>query len=248
MSYGIFASYYDLLTGNVDYSKYAKRIDDIVMSNNGKRGELVDLACGTASLSFELERLGYKVTGMDLSCDMLSYAAQKKYANGYKTVLVQQDIAAFSLPKKADVFVCSLDALNHLDCLEIVKMTFRNVARYLNKNGLFIFDMNTVYKHKHVLSDNVFVHDTEEVFLTWQNEYNDIDRSVLITLDFFVPDDDENYQRYSESFKEIAYDTDKVISALDEAGLEVKAMFDDLTLDPPKEDTQRILYVCGLRK
>ena len=135
MSYGIFASYYDLLTGNVDYSKYAKRIDDIVMSNNGKRGELVDLACGTASLSFELERLGYKVTGMDLSCDMLSYAAQKKYANGYKTVLVQQDIAAFSLPKKADVFVCSLDALNHLDCLEIVKMTFRNVARYLNKNG-----------------------------------------------------------------------------------------------------------------
>lgn len=248
MSYGIFASYYDLLTGNVDYSAYAERIDELVSANGGKRGELVDLACGTASLSFELERLGYKVTGMDLSCDMLSYAAQKKYANGFKTVLVQQDIAAFSLPKKADVFVCSLDALNHLGCFEFVKMTFRRVAEYLNKNGLFIFDMNTVYKHKHVLADNVFVHDTDEVFVTWQNEYNDMDRSVLITLDFFVPDEDEVYQRYSESFKEYAYETEKIVNALSECGLEVKAMYDDLSNDLPKEDTQRILFVCGLRK
>ncbi len=248
MSYGIFASYYDLLTGNVDYKKYAERISELARENGIRSGKLVDLACGTASLSLELEKLGFSVTGIDLSCDMLTYAAQKKYSSGSKINLVQQDMAALSLPGKADVFVCSLDALNHLDCFEFVKMTFRQVAKYLNKNGLFIFDMNTVYKHKYVLADNVFVHDTDEVFLTWQNEYNDMERSVLITLDFFVPDEEENYIRYSESFKEYAYETDKIVKAIDECGLELRAMYDDLSYESPSDETQRILYVCGLKK
>lgn len=248
MSYGIFASYYDLLTQNVDYKKYAQRISELAKAHRIESGKLVDLACGTASLSLELEKLGFSVTGIDLSCDMLTYAAQKKYSCGSKINLVQQDIVSLALPFKADVFVCSLDALNHLDCFEFVKMTLRQVAKYLDKNGLFIFDMNTVYKHKFVLADNVFVHDTDEVYLTWQNEYNDMERSVLITLDFFVPDENENYSRYSESFKEYAYETEKVISAIEECGLELKAVFDDLTDNPPKEDTQRVLYVCGLKK
>ncbi len=248
MSYGIFASYYDLLTGNVDYLAYAKRIDELVAKHNGKRGKLVDLACGTASLSFELEKLGYSVTGCDLSCDMLSYAAQKKYSSGSKINLIQQDIADLSLPGKADVFVCSLDALNHLECLIFVEMTFARVAKYMKKDSLFIFDMNTVYKHKHVLADNAFVFDTDEVFVCWQNEYNDMERSVLITLDFFVVEDDGSHTRYSESFKEMAYSVDEIKKALDNAGLEIKEMFDDLSNDLPKEETERILFVCGLKE
>ncbi|MBQ8623800.1 MAG: class I SAM-dependent methyltransferase [Oscillospiraceae bacterium] len=248
MSYGIFASYYDLLTGNVDYKKYAKRIDELVKKHGGKKGKLVDLACGTASLSFELEGLGYTVTGCDLSCDMLSYAAQKKYSQNSKITLVQQDMTALSLPGRADVFVCSLDALNHLECLIFVEMTFARVAKYMKKDSLFIFDMNTVYKHKYVLADNAFVFDTDEVFVTWQNEYNDMERSVLITLDFFVPDEEENFQRYSESFKEMAYSVDEIRRSLDNAGLRIIEMYDGLSNDLPHEKTERILFVCGLKR
>lgn len=248
MSYGIFASYYDLLTGNVDYKAYAKRIQELAAKRGITSGKLIDLACGTASLSLELEKLGFKVTGIDLSCDMLSYAAQKKYEQGSNIILVQQDITALSLHGKADVFVCSLDALNHLDSLDDIKLTFKRVAKYLDKNGLFIFDMNTVYKHEQVLADNVFVHDTDEVFLTWQNEYNDMDRSVLITLDFFIPDDEESYQRYSESFKEYAYDQSVILKAIDECGLELLEMYDDLSENEPNDETQRILFICGLKK
>lgn len=248
MSYGIFASYYDLLTRNVDYKKYAQRISELAGEHGIKSGKLVDLACGTASLSFELEKLGFSVTGIDLSCDMLTYAAQKKYSLGSKINLVQQDMTALSLPGKADVFVCSLDALNHLDSLESVKKTFARVAKYLDKNGVFIFDMNTVYKHKHILADNAFIFDTDEAYVTWQNEYCDEDKSVSITLDFFVPDENEQYQRFSENFKEIAYDTDVIIKALEEAGLEVKEMFDEWNSSPPSEKTQRILYLCVLKR
>ena len=118
----------------------------------------------------------------------------------------------------------------------------------MKKNGLFIFDMNTVYKHKEVLADNAFVYDTDEAFVVWQNEYNDMDQSVLISLDFFVPDEEDNHRRYSESFKEYAYETEKVIRAIDECGLELLAMYDDLSDEAPKDDTQRILYVCGLKR
>ncbi len=247
MSYGIFASYYDLLTENVDYKEYARRIDELVAKHGGKKGKLVDLACGTASLSLELEKLGYSVTGCDLSCDMLTYAAQKKYSSNSKITLVQQDMTELSLPYKADVFVCSLDALNHLECLIFVEMTFARVAKYMKKDSLFIFDMNTVYKHEHVLADNAFVFDTDEVFVCWQNEYNNIEQSVLITLDFFVVEEDGSHTRYSESFKETAYSFESIKKALDNAGLEIKETFDGLSGELPSEKTERILFVCGLK-
>ena len=82
MSYGVFAGYYDFFTANVDYKTYAQRIDKIIRSLGLKRGSLVDLGCGTASLSCELARLGYSVTGVDISCEMLSVAAQKARLSG----------------------------------------------------------------------------------------------------------------------------------------------------------------------
>lgn len=248
MSYGIFASYYDLLTDNVEYEAYAKRIDELVSRFGGKKGALVDLACGTATLDFELEKLGYTVTGCDLSCDMLSFAAQKKYSQNSDIMLINQDMTCLELPFKPDVFVCTLDALNHLEGLIFVEFTLQRVAKYLKKDGLFIFDMNTVYKHKEVLADNAFVYDTDEGYVVWQNEYNDMDRSVLITLDFFVPDEEENYQRYSESFKETAYDVESIKRIIENSGLELKAMYDGLSNNAPDDKTERILYVCGLKK
>lgn len=245
MSYGVFASYYDLLTSNVDYKKYASRINELVLKCGGCKGRLVDLACGTASLSFELEKLGYEVVGCDLSSDMLSQAAQKKYSIGSNIMLIQQDITALSVPGKADVFVCSLDALNHLKNLKAVKSVFASVTKLLSDDGVFVFDMNTPYKHREVLNNNAFVFDTDDVFLAWQNEYHEADCSVNITLDFFAPDEKGRYARYTEEFSERAYDRSEIEKLLASCGLELIAAYDELSEYAPSDKTERILYCAG---
>lgn len=245
MSYGIFALYYDLLTSNVDYKQYAERIDTLVLRHAAQKGRLYDLACGTASLSFELEKLGYEVTGCDISQQMLTVAADKKYQTDSRIMLIQQDITALSVPGKADVFVCSLDALNHLKNLKAVKSVFSGVAKHLSDNGVFIFDMNTPYKHREVLNNNAFVFDTDDVFLAWQNEYCEADCSVNITLDFFTPDEKGRYERYTEKFSERAYDRREIEKLLDSCGLELIAAYDELSENAPSDKTERILYCAG---
>ena len=107
-----------------------------------------------------------------------------------------------------------------------------------------MFDMNTPYKHKEVLSNNAFIFDSDEAYLGWQNEYCDEDKSVEITLDFFVPDNSGGYDRFTECFKERAYSERDVCAALRECGFELAGMYDGLSADPPKDTTQRILYAA----
>ena len=125
-----------------------------------------------------------------------------------------------------------------------MKKTFARVYSCLAKGGLFVFDMNTPYKHKEVLSNNAFIFDSDEAYLGWQNEYCDEDKSVEITLDFFVPDNSGGYDRFTECFKERAYSERDVCAALRECGFELAGMYDGLSADPPKDTTQRILYAA----
>ncbi len=243
MSYGVFAQFYDLFTKNVDYAAYAGRVDDIVTSLGLKRGSLVDLGCGTASLDIELAKLGYDVTGIDISCDMLTAAYSKVCASGAAVRLVNQDMTRFSLPGKADVILSSLDGLNHLDSMEEIKKTFARVKKYLVGSGAFIFDMNTVYKHKNVLADNAFIFDSDEAYLGWQNDLCGDGSSVIITLDFFIPEGD-GYIRATEQFTERAYPVEDVLSALAECGLETVGIYDGLSREQISDSTQRVLFVA----
>lgn len=247
MSYGVFAGYYDFFTANVDYIAYAKRIDKIIRSLGFKRGSLVDLGCGTASLSLELTKLGYSVTGVDISCEMLSAAAQKAHSSGKNIRLINQDISRLELDGKYDAFVCSLDGINHLPGLDAVAQTFARVRKYLSRRGVFIFDVNTIYKHRHVLADNCFIFDSDKAYLGWQNDYNRSDNSVDITLDFFIPQEDGRYSRHTEQFREMAYPAKTIFETLDKCGFRVIGAYDGLSESKPSAKTERILF-AAIRK
>jgi len=247
MSYGVFAGYYDFFTANVDYITYAQRIDKIIRSLGLKRGSLVDLGCGTASLSLELAKLGYSVTGVDISCEMLSAAAQKVRTSGRNIRLINQDISMLELDKKYDVFICSLDGINHLPGLDEVTKTFTRVRKHLSRRGVFIFDVNTIYKHRHILADNCFIFDSDKAYLGWQNDYNRSDNSVDITLDFFIPQRDGGYARHTEQFREMAYPAKTMFETLDKCGFRVIGAYNGLSEDKPNAKTERILY-AAIRK
>ncbi len=111
---------------------------------------------------------------------------------------------------------------------------------------MFIFDINTVYKHESVLADNVFVYDTDKVYCVWQNNYNSSNMSVSIDLDFFIPEG-KLYCRCTESFTEYAYPIEMIKQILSDTGFDTAAVYADMTFDDPAKDTQRVTVVAVKR-
>ena len=243
--YTDFAYYYDSLTQNVEYKKRAEYFDSIIKKYQKNDGRyLVDLACGTGSLSEEFFRLGYDVLGIDYSEEMLTSALDKKYESGSDIQYVCQDMTCFELYDKADIIVCALDSINHLSSAEDIRKTIERASLYLVSGGLFIFDANTIYKHREILGNNAFIFENEQVFCAWQNNYHTKDNRVEIFLDFFEKSDNGKYDRYSEDFSEIAIPSEEMDKFLTDCGFEIIAHFDDDTFEPVHEKTQRIIFVA----
>ena len=236
MSYNTFAWFYDNLTENVDYKVRSEYISNFFSNNDKPVKKVLDLACGTGSMVKIFEEQGYMVTGVDLSPDMLTVAASKCSNSNFLCA----DITDFKSNEKFDACICLLDSINHLKSFEDVIKCFNNVYNLLNDDGLFIFYVNTVYKHKNILADSTFVLDEEEYFLSWDNEYLG-DNTVRIFLDFFVFNG-ISYDRYSEQFDEKAYEIDELIAAL--ASFKIIGIYDDLSLNPPNSESERIFFVC----
>lgn len=236
MSYNTFALFYDRLTENADYEVRSDYISNFFSQygNGGKK--VIDLACGTGTLCVLLSAKGYDVTGVDLSADMLTVAKNKCPDSEF----ICADISDFDISEKFDFCTCTLDSINHLADINEVKKCFNSVYNCLEKGGLFVFDVNTIYKHNEVLCDNTFVFDEEDFFLSWDNELME-NNQVRILLDFFVCNG-KNYDRFSEEFVEIAYSVDELKSALKD--FEIIGIYDELTENSPKSDSERIYFVC----
>ncbi len=241
--YGKFAWYYDRLTENVDHDGIAAAIDGYVKRFGGRKGILLDLACGTGTLCEKLAVYGYDVIGVDGSEMMLDRALDKKFESGLPIQYLKQDMTKLDMFGTIDVTVCVLDSINHLPDIDAVKKTFERVSLFSYPDGLFIFDVNTRYKHRHILNNNAFTYDLEEFFCVWQNYYDEKDDSVEIFLDFFEKEEDGRYSRYQENFIERYYGREALIPLAEQAGFELLGEFDGYSLSPPKEDSQRVTYV-----
>ena len=220
-SYGEFAYYYDGLTDNVDYEKRCDYIRGLLAENGIGEGILLDLACGTGTVSLMLSRMGYDVIGVDGSEDMLSVAQEKKMETEEDVIFLCQKMEELDLFGTINAAVSTLDSINH------------------------VTDADTPYKHREVLGNNTFVYDTDEVYCVWQNS---TDESLLttISLDIFEKDedDDETYYRYSEEFDERAYDLGDIRKWLEECKFEVTAVYEEMTCKAVSEKTQRAVFVA----
>lgn len=238
-SYNTFALFYDQLTENVSYKVRSEYISNFFSKYDKRICKVLDLACGTGSISKYLSDRGYSIYGIDLSEDMLTVADSKNIPN---LTLLKGDMCDFSLPEKVDACICSLDAVNHLTRYEDVLNCFKCVNNCLNDDGIFVFDVNTQYKHREILFNNTFVFDEEDFYLVWDNCYSDKD-VVEITLDLFVFNG-KNYNRYFEQFSEKAYSVKDLKEALNYNYFEVLGVYDELTENMPREDSERIYFVC----
>lgn len=246
MSYSTFALYYDCLTHNVDYARRAEYFCTLMEQLGHNAGITLDLACGTGSLTVELAKRGLDVYGIDGSPSMLSVAQQKAADAGLNILFLCQQMQSIDLYGTVDTVICALDSINHLTGENDVQKTFKRVSLFLNPGGYFIFDINTIYKHRYVLANNTFVYDTEDVYCVWQNRYEEKTNRVAISLDFFGRQGNE-YYRSSEQFYERAYSMEWIVSALEKAGLEAVGLYDDLSFQKPGDKTERTI-VAAIKK
>lgn len=244
-SYGNFAYFYDNLTDNVDYEKRCAYIRDLLAENGIGEGILLDLACGTGTVSLLMSDMGYDVIGVDASEDMLSVAQEKKMESGADVIFLCQRMEELDLFGTINACVSTLDSINHVTDEKTVKEIFRRVSLFMEDKGLFVFDVNTPYKHREILGDNTFVYDTDEVYCVWQNSTDD-NLVTTVNLDIFEKDEDdeETYYRYSEEFSERAYDLENIKKWLESVKFEVVAVYEEMTRDAVKADTQRAVFVA----
>ncbi len=243
MSYGVFSEFYDALTANVSYDTVSQVLSSLLTRYGKGRGLLLDLACGTGSVSVRLAKKGYEVIGVDLSPEMLSEAQNKAYSAGQNILFLCQDMTALDLYGTVDAAVCTLDGLCHLPDEESVQAALRKVSLFMNPGGVFLFDVNSVYKHRAVLGNNTFVYDTDDVYCVWQNTLLSDGVTVQMDLDFFEPVSDEgDYVRQSERFTERAYPRETLEAMLKKAGFTVLDVFDGYSGKPAHDTSERLLF------
>lgn len=243
MSYNFFADYYDKLTQNVDYRQWAEYYLKIFERYGHKPGITLDLACGTGSLTLALADMGVDIYGIDASAEMLSKAQEKALNRNMSILFLRQKMQSIDLYGTIDTCICALDSINHINKEKDVFNTFKRVSLFMNKGGLFVFDVNTLYKQRDVLADNAFVYDTDDVYCVWQNYTENDGKTVEIVLDFFEKSGN-SYYRYGESFKETVYDDDILTQMLTQSGFNVLDRFAELSFNSPNATTERVFYVA----
>lgn len=239
--YENFAAYYDKLNENVGYESRTEYICSLFNKFDKMPSLLLDLACGTGGFSNCMANRGISVIGVDISYEMLCEARERTAKQGNDIMYLCQDAAELDLYGTVDGAICCLDSLNHITDYEKLCKAIARVSLFLEKDRLFIFDVNTPYKHKEILGDNTFVLETEDIYCVWQNEYcgNNV---VEINLDFF----EENngvYHRTSESFSERAYTEEELKNAVEKAGLKIEAVYEEMRYTAPTDSTERIIYI-----
>lgn len=248
--YGSFAYCYDRLMGEADYAARGRAVDGLIKKHGGRRGILLDLACGTGNMSEVMAKMGYDVIGTDISGEMLNIAMEKKAESGLPIQYLRQDMRQLDMFGTVDVTICLLDSLNHLCSPRDIEETFKRVSLFSEPEGLFLFDMNTPYKHREILGNNTFVYDLDEVYCVWQNflDTGSADCRVDISLDFFIPGENGLYSRFSDELSETAYDSEVIVHSLEKAGFTVLEILDGDSFDVPRPDSQRLMFAARSKK
>ncbi len=242
MSYKEFSYFYDYFNYNADYNKLYQFIKNEIDNHNIKEDAIVcDLGCGTGELTLKFCKDGYDVVAVDNSSDMLDVLLDKKYIFGYNDLLIlNQDITKLDMFGTIDLFVCTFDTVNHLNKKESVFEFFEKVSLFMHPNGIFIFDMNTEYKHKEILKNNTFNFEEDEASCVWQNTLLENENRTKISISI---KDKTLGNEYFEEFFECYYSLDEIKELLKKAKLEIIKIKDGENFEEIKDDTQRYIFV-----
>jgi len=239
-SYTDFAYIYDKLIDQ-DYEKWADYIESIFKANNKEPRLVLDLGCGTGSITNILAKRGYDMIGVDLSPDMLNVAREKAMEQELDVLYLCQDIREFELYGTVDAIICTLDVLNYITDSNELDHVFALVKNYLNPDGIFIFDINTEHKLKNTLGNNTFINEEEGIFYTWENEFVDGISNQYLT--FFAESENGMYERFDETHIQKAYTIDEISRLLNKNHMTLEGEYKLFTFEKADDKCEKSVIV-----
>lgn len=246
MAYESFAQVYDKFMEDTPYDQWTEYLKEIFKKHEliNNTNIVADLGCGTGNMTERLAENGFDMIGIDLSEEMLAMAKEKAIEKKLDILYLNQDMREFELYGTVDAIVSMCDSINYVTEAEDLLEVFKLVNNYLEPEGLFVFDLNTIYKFDKILGCNSFCETTDNSAYTWENYYDSEERINEFYTNFFIESEKGLYERHEEFHYEKGYEIDEVIDLIKEAGMEFEAVYDELTFHQPTERSQRIFFVA----
>ena len=225
-AYGEFARVYDMFQDNVDYQTWGQWLKQQLEAQGITNGLVLDLGCGTGTMT-----------------EILAEAMEKRVESGHDILYLLQDMQEFELYGTVRAVVSVCDSLNYITEEEELEHVFALVNNYLDPQGIFLFDMNTVYKYQTMIGNTTIAENRDEGSFIWENSYDEETGINTYELALFIPREDGLYEKDEEVHYQRAYSLEKIKELIGKAGMELLAVYDAYTLEPPKEDSGRLTFV-----
>ena len=241
-AYEALAGVYDALTGDVGYEKRADYIEKLFLKSRVPVHTVLDLACGTGSMTALLTERGYELIAVDESPDMLAAAREKASdLTGEPPVFLNQSMEALDLYGTVDAAICCLDSLNYLAGPREVQKTFQRLHLFISPGGLLVFDINSAAMLRE-LDGQVFLDEQEDVYCVWRPEFEKRSRVCTYWIDIFTRRTDGAWERSVEQHRQKAYEVEELRAWLLEAGFTHIRTYGDCRMSAPREGENRIYF------
>ena len=245
-SYQSFAQVYDLFMDNIDYDGWSAYLISLLKEYGVDDGLVLELGCGTGSMTERLARAGYDMIGADLSADMLDIAMEKRAESGLDILYLLQDMREFELYGTVRAVVSVCDSMNYLLEEEDLLTVFRLVNNYLDPGGVFIFDLNTEKKYRD-MGETTIAENREEASFIWENYFDEEEKINEYDLTLFIRDEDGRYDKFEEFHEQRAYPLLRIGEIIQESGMELVTMYDAFTHESATEDSERVYVITRER-
>ncbi len=243
-SYEFLADSYDQLTADVRYAAWADYLEKHFRKCSIPVQTVLDLACGTGSLSAELVLRGYEMIGVDQSAEMLSVAVEKcRDLPGETPIFLNQSMEDLDLYGTIDACVCCLDSVNYVTRPAALKRAFSRVHLFLMPGGLFVFDVKPSWVLENA-DGEMYLDETEDTYCVWRADYSKRRRILTYGMDIFRLCEDGAWERGEEVHEEYAYTLDELEQYLRDAGFYDVRRWGNLKLRAPNPDEERVFFTA----
>lgn len=249
-AYTCFAQVYDTFMDNVPYEAWGTFLHEQLEAYGITEGIVLDLGCGTGTITEMLSGYGYDMIGLDCSEDMLELAVEKREKSGRDILYLLQDMREFELYGTVRAVVSVCDSVNYMTDPEELVQVFRLVNNYLDPGGVFLFDFNTDYKYREVMGDVTIAEDRGACSFIWDNYYyeeekiNEYELTLFIRTEQGEETDGDLYRKYKETHYQRGYTLDEIRNLLTQAGLVFEKAIDADSHDAPGQTSERIYVIA----